>query len=142
MGSVPNVGLMAQKAEEYGSHDKTFEAPGNGSIRLIDGSGKTLLQQDVEKGDIFRACTVKDIPIQDWVKLAVNRGRASSTPVVFWLNKNRAHDAQIIEKVNRYLKDHDTNAAGLSHRPLPHLGIGHQCKNVVHRSAYQWRRTV
>jgi isocitrate dehydrogenase len=109
MGSVPNVGLMAQKAEEYGSHDKTFEAPGNGSIRLIDGSGKTLLQQDVEKGDIFRACTVKDIPIQDWVKLAVNRGRASSTPVVFWLNKNRAHDAQIIEKVNRYLKDHDTN---------------------------------
>jgi len=109
MGSVPNVGLMAQKAEEYGSHDKTFEAPGNGSIRLIDGSGKTLLQQDVEKGDIFRACTVKDIPIQDWVKLAVNRARASSTPVVFWLNKNRAHDAQIIEKVNRYLKDHDAN---------------------------------
>jgi len=109
MGSVPNVGLMAQKAEEYGSHDKTFEAPGNGSIRLIDGSGKTLLQQDVEKGDIFRACTVKDIPIQDWVKLAVNRARASSTPVVFWLNKDRAHDAQIIEKVNRYLKDHDTN---------------------------------
>jgi len=109
MGSVPNVGLMAQKAEEYGSHDKTFEAPSKGSIRLIDGSGKTLLQQDVEKGDIFRACTVKDIPIQDWVKLAVNRARASSTPVVFWLNKNRAHDAQIIEKVNRYLKDHDTN---------------------------------
>jgi len=109
MGSVPNVGLMAQKAEEYGSHDKTFEAPGNGSIRLIDGSGNILHQQDVEKGDIFRACTVKDIPIQDWVKLAVNRARASSTPVVFWLNKDRAHDAQIIEKVNRYLKDHDTN---------------------------------
>ena len=109
MGSVPNVGLMAQKAEEYGSHDKTFEAPGKGTIRVLDGAGKTLLQQDVEKGDIFRACTVKDIPIQDWVKLAVNRARASSTPVVFWLNKDRAHDAQIIEKVNRYLKDHDTN---------------------------------
>jgi isocitrate dehydrogenase len=108
MGSVPNVGLMAQKAEEYGSHDKTFEAPGKGTIRVLDGAGKTLLQQDVEKGDIFRACTVKDIPIQDWVKLAVNRARASSTPVVFWLTKNRAHDAQIIEKVNRYLKDHDT----------------------------------
>jgi isocitrate dehydrogenase len=108
MGSVPNVGLMAQKAEEYGSHDKTFEAPGKGTIRVLDGADKTLLQQDVEKGDIFRACTVKDIPIQDWVKLAVNRARASSTPVVFWLTKNRAHDAQIIEKVNRYLKDHDT----------------------------------
>ena len=109
MGSVPNVGLMAQKAQEYGSHDKTFEAPGNGSIRLIDGAGNILHQQDVETGDIFRACTVKDIPIQDWVKLAVNRARASSTPVVFWLNKDRPHDAQLIEKVNRYLKDHDTN---------------------------------
>jgi isocitrate dehydrogenase len=108
MGSVPNVGLMAQKAEEYGSHDKTFEAPGNGSIKVIDGAGNVLHQIDVEKDDIFRACTVKDIPIQDWVKLAVNRARASSTPVVFWLNKDRAHDAQIIEKVNRYLKDHDT----------------------------------
>ncbi len=108
MGSVPNVGLMAQKAEEYGSHDKTFEAPGNGTIRMIDGAGNVLHQQDVEKSDIFRACTVKDIPIQDWVKLAVNRARASSTPVVFWLNKDRAHDAQIIEKVNGYLKDHDT----------------------------------
>ena len=109
MGSVPNVGLMAQKAEEYGSHDKTFEAPGNGSIKFIDGAGNVLLEQQVEKDDIFRACTVKDIPIQDWVKLAVRRARASSTPVVFWLNKDRAHDAQIIEKVNRYLKDHDTN---------------------------------
>ena len=108
MGSVPNVGLMAQKAEEYGSHDKTFEAPGNGTIRVIDGAGKVLLEQQVEKDDIFRGCTVKDIPIQDWVKLAVNRARASSTPVVFWLNKNRSHDAQLIEKVNRYLKDHDT----------------------------------
>ena len=109
MGTVPNVGLMAQKAEEYGSHDKTFEAPGKGSIRVIDGAGNTLHELDVEEGDIFRACQVKDIPIQDWVKLAVNRARLSSTPVVFWLDKNRAHDAQIIEKLNRYLKDHDTN---------------------------------
>ena len=108
MGSVPNVGLMAQKAEEYGSHDKTFEAPGKGTIRMIDGGGNVLHEQDAEKDDIFRACTVKDIPIQDWVKLAVNRARASSTSVVFWLNKDRAHDAQLIEKVNRYLKDHDT----------------------------------
>ena len=108
MGSVPNVGLMAQKAQEYGSHDKTFEAPGNGTIRVIDGAGNVLHQIEVEKGDIFRSCTVKDIPIQDWVKLAVNRAKASSTPVVFWLNKDRAHDAQLIEKLNRYLKDHDT----------------------------------
>jgi isocitrate dehydrogenase len=108
MGSVPNVGLMAQKAEEYGSHDKTFEAPGDGTIRIIDGAGKTILRQEVEKGDIFRSCTVRDIPIQDWVKLAVKRARASSTPVVFWLNKDRAHDEQLIAKVNRYLKDHDT----------------------------------
>lgn len=107
MGSVPNVGLMAQKAEEYGSHDKTFEAPGEGTIRVLDGAGNVFLEQLVEKNDIFRACTVKDIPIQDWVKLAVNRSKASSTPVVFWLNKNRAHDAQLIEKTNRYLKDHD-----------------------------------
>ena len=113
MGSVPNVGLMAQKAEEYGSHDRTFEAPGEGTIRVLDGAGKVLLEQPVEKDDIFRACTVKDIPIQDWVKLAVNRSRASSTPVVFWLNKNRAHDAQLIEKLNRYLKDHDTKGLDL-----------------------------
>ena len=108
MGSVPNVGLMAQKAEEYGSHDKTFEAPGNGTIRVMDGAGNVLLEQAVEKDDIFRACTVKDIPIQDWVKLAVNRSKASGMPVVFWLNKNRSHDAQLIEKLNRYLKDHNT----------------------------------
>jgi isocitrate dehydrogenase len=108
MGSVPNVGLMAQRAEEYGSHDKTFEAPAKGTIRVIDGAGNVLHQHEVEKGDIWRMCTVKDIPIQDWVKLAVNRARASSTPVVFWLDKTRAHDAQLIEKVNRYLKDHDT----------------------------------
>ena len=109
MGSVPNVGLMAQKAQEYGSHDKTFEAPGNGTIRMLDGAGNVLHEQAVETGDIFRACIVKDIPIQDWVKLAVNRARLSSTPVVFWLNKDRAHDAQLIEKLNLYLKDHDTN---------------------------------
>lgn len=108
MGSVPNVGLMAQKAEEYGSHDKTYEASGKGTIRMIDGSGHVLHERNVEQGDIFRACTVKDVPIQDWVKLAVNRSKASSTPVVFWLNKNRPHDAQLIEKVNRYLKEHDT----------------------------------
>lgn len=108
MGSVPNVGLMAQKAEEYGSHDKTYEASGKGTIRMIDGAGHVLHERDVEPGDIFRACTVKDVPIQDWVKLAVNRSKASSTPVVFWLNRNRPHDAQLIEKVNRYLKQHDT----------------------------------
>ncbi len=109
MGSVPNVGLMAQKAEEYGSHDKTFEAPGTGSIRVIDGAGNVMHEHKVDVGDIFRSCIVKDIPIQDWVKLAVNRARLSATPVVFWLDKNRAHDAQIIEKVSQYLKDHDTN---------------------------------
>ena len=109
MGTVPNVGLMAQKAEEYGSHDKTFEAPGKGTIRVIDGAGNPIHELAVEEGDIFRACQVKDIPIQDWVKLAVNRSRLSNTPVVFWLNTDRAHDRQIIEKVNRYLKDHDTS---------------------------------
>jgi isocitrate dehydrogenase len=108
MGSVPNVGLMAQQAEEYGSHDKTFEAPANGKMRAVDASGKTLLEQHVEQGDIFRMCQAKDAPIQDWVKLAVTRARLSNTPAVFWLDKNRAHDAQIIRKVERYLKDHDT----------------------------------
>jgi len=108
MGSVPNVGLMAQKAEEYGSHDKTFKAPGNGTIRVVDASGKTLLEQGVEEGDIFRMCQTKDAAIRDWVKLAVNRARATGAPAIFWLDKNRAHDAQLIEKVNRYLKDHDT----------------------------------
>ncbi|OGQ64739.1 MAG: isocitrate dehydrogenase (NADP(+)) [Deltaproteobacteria bacterium RIFCSPLOWO2_12_FULL_42_16] len=108
MGSVPNVGLMAQKAEEYGSHDKTFKAPGNGTIRIVDASGKVLLEQNVEEGDIFRSCQTKDAAIQDWIKLAVTRARATGAPAVFWLDKNRAHDAQMIEKVNRYLKDHDT----------------------------------
>lgn len=114
MGSVPNVGLMAQKAEEYGSHDKTFQAPGNGTIRIVDASGKTLLSHDVEAGDIWRACQVKDAPVQDWVKLAVKRARATGDPAIFWLDSNRAHDAQIIAKVNRYLGDHDT--AGLDIR--------------------------
>ena len=109
MGTVPNVGLMAQKAEEYGSHDKTFEAPGNGTIKLVDAAGNSLLEQPVETGDIFRSCMVKDIPIQDWVKLAVTRARLSETPVVFWLNKDRAHDAELIKKLDVYLKDHDTN---------------------------------
>ena len=117
MGTVPNVGLMAQKAEEYGSHDKTFKSPGNGTIRIVDASGKTLLEQKVEEGDIFRACQTKDAPIQDWVKLAVTRARATGAPAVFWLEKNRAHDAQIIEKVNRYLKNHDTK--GLDIKIMP-----------------------
>jgi isocitrate dehydrogenase len=108
LGSVPNVGLMAQKAEEYGSHDKTFIAPGKGTIRAVDSSGTTLLEQKVEEGDIFRMCQTKDAAIKDWVKLAVKRAKATGAPAVFWLDKNRAHDAQIIEKVNKYLKDHDT----------------------------------
>jgi len=109
MGTVPNVGLMAQKAEEYGSHDKTFLCPGNGTVRIVAANGQTLLEQNVEEGDIFRACQVKDLPIQDWVKLAVNRARATGWPAVFWLDKDRAHDAQLIEKVNRYLPEHDTS---------------------------------
>ena len=117
MGSVPNVGLMAQAAEEYGSHNKTFEIPGKGTVTVTDKSGKVLLSHEVEAGDIWRACQTKDAPIQDWVKLAVNRARASKTPAVFWLDKNRAHDAQIIAKVEKYLKDHDTS--GLDIRILP-----------------------
>jgi len=109
MGSVPNVGLMAQKAEEYGSHDKTFEIKADGVVRVIDGQGRLLLQQDVEAGDIWRMCQAKDAPIQDWVKLAVNRARASNTPAVFWLDPLRSHDGVVIEKVQKYLKDHDTS---------------------------------
>jgi isocitrate dehydrogenase len=108
MGNVSNVGLMALKAEEYGSHDKTFEAPANGKFRVVDASGKTLLEQTVEPGDIFRMCQVKDIPIQDWVALAVRRARATGAPAIFWLDENRGHDAQIIAKVNKYLPAHDT----------------------------------
>ncbi|MES2605991.1 MAG: NADP-dependent isocitrate dehydrogenase [Pseudomonadota bacterium] len=108
MGSVPNVGLMAQAAEEYGSHDKTFEAKGAGTIRVVNAAGEVLLQHAVEKGDIWRMCQVKDAPIQDWVKLAVNRARLSNTPAVFWLSPQRAHDRELITKVNTYLKNHDT----------------------------------
>ena len=108
IGSVPNVGLMAQKAEEYGSHDKTFTAPGNGVIRVVDAAGSVQMEQQVEQGDIFRMCQVKDAPIRDWVRLAVNRAKATGAPAVFWLDSNRAHDAQIIAKVNEYLKEHDT----------------------------------
>lgn len=109
MGSVPNVGLMAQKAEEYGSHDKTFQMEEAGTVQVVDSSGKVLMDQKVEAGDIFRMCQVKDAPIQDWVKLAVNRAKATGSPAVFWLDKNRAHDAQLIQKVETYLQDHDTS---------------------------------
>ncbi|KQR70716.1 NADP-dependent isocitrate dehydrogenase [Pedobacter sp. Leaf176] len=108
MGSVPNVGLMAQKAEEYGSHDKTFQAAAAGTIRVTDADGQVFFDQKVEEGDIFRMCQTKDAPIQDWVKLAVNRARLSETPAVFWLDVKRAHDREIIAKVNKYLKDYDT----------------------------------
>ncbi|MFN0257498.1 NADP-dependent isocitrate dehydrogenase [Pedobacter ureilyticus] len=113
MGSVPNVGLMAQKAEEYGSHDKTFQAAANGTIRVTDAAGNVFFEQAVETGDIFRMCQTKDAPIQDWVKLAVNRARLSNTPAVFWLDENRAHDAEIIKKVNKYLPNFDTEGLDL-----------------------------
>ncbi|MDO8291215.1 MAG: NADP-dependent isocitrate dehydrogenase, partial [Parvibaculum sp.] len=108
MGSVANVGLMAQKAEEYGSHDKTFKVPGTGKVRVVDASGATVFEHSVEEGDIWRMCQTKDLPIQDWVKLAVTRARATSTPAVFWLDENRAHDVQLIKKVKLYLQNHDT----------------------------------
>ncbi|WDJ90276.1 NADP-dependent isocitrate dehydrogenase [Xanthomonas campestris] len=117
MGSVPNVGLMAQKAEEYGSHDKTFQMSAAGTVKVTDGNGSTVFEHAVEAGDLWRMCQVKDAPIQDWVKLAVERARLSDTPAVFWLDKARAHDAQVIAKVETYLKDHDTN--GLDIRILP-----------------------
>ncbi|HEX4352312.1 MAG TPA: NADP-dependent isocitrate dehydrogenase [Polyangiales bacterium] len=114
MGSVPNVGLMAQAAEEYGSHDKTFRVPGKGNVRVVDASGATLFDQAVEAGDIWRMCQTKDAPIRDWVKLAVSRAKLSNTPAVFWLDPQRAHDRQIIEKVQRYLKDHDTTGLDIT----------------------------
>ena len=117
MGTVPNVGLMAKKAEEYGSHDKTFEVPADGTVRVIDGGGATLLEHEVEAGDIWRACQVKDEPVRDWVKLAVSRARATGAPAVFWLDRDRAHDAQLIAKVETYLPDHDTD--GLEIQILP-----------------------
>jgi isocitrate dehydrogenase len=109
MGSVPNVGLMAQAAEEYGSHDKTFQVTENGVVRVVDGNGTVLMQHNVEAGDIWRMCQTKDAPVRDWVKLAVNRARLSDTPAVFWLDSNRAHDRELIKKVELYLKDHDTS---------------------------------
>lgn len=111
MGTVPNVGLMAQKAEEYGSHDKTFEISADGKVQVLDASGKVIIEHTVEKGDIWRMCQVKDLPVQDWVKLAVERARATGDPAVFWLDENRAHDAELIKKVNKYLANHKT--AGL-----------------------------
>ena len=108
MGSVPNVGLMAKKAEEYGSHDKTFELAAAGEVRVVDAAGQTLIAHAVEAGDIWRMCQVKDAPVQDWVKLAVSRARATGAPAVFWLDETRAHDAELIKKVNVYLADHDT----------------------------------
>jgi isocitrate dehydrogenase len=114
MGTVSNVGLMAQKAEEYGSHDKTFLALGSGLIRIVDSSGSTLLEQEVEKGDIFRSCQTKDEPIKDWVKLTVTRARATGTPAIFWLDENRGHDAEIISKVKTYLPEHDTSGLDIS----------------------------
>jgi isocitrate dehydrogenase len=117
MGSVPNVGLMAQKAQEYGSHDKTFEISGDGSVRVVDAGGNVLLEHSVEAGDVWRACQVKDAPIRDWVKLAVSRARATGSPAVFWLDVQRAHDAQLIAKVEAYLLEHDTS--GLDIKILP-----------------------
>jgi isocitrate dehydrogenase len=117
VGSVSNVGLMAQKAEEYGSHDKTFEAPGDGTIRVVDGSGAILMEQSVETGDVFRMCQTKDAAIQDWVKLGVNRARATGAAAIFWLDANRAHDAELIKKVNEYLPLYDT--VGLDIRMMP-----------------------
>jgi isocitrate dehydrogenase len=114
MGTVPNVGLMAQKAEEYGSHDKTFQVASAGTIKISDSNGNVLIAQPVEAGDIFRACQVKDAPVQDWIKLAVTRAKATNTPAIFWLDKNRAHDAQLIKKVNAYLPNHDTTGLEIS----------------------------
>ena len=108
MGTVPNVGLMAQKAEEYGSHDKTFTMKSEGTMRVVNDNGETLIEHVVAEGDIWRMCQAKDAPIQDWVKLAVTRAKASNTPAVFWLDENRGHDAEMIKKVNTYLADHDT----------------------------------
>ena len=117
MGNVSNVGLMAQKAEEYGSHDKTFEIAANGSVRVSDASGTVLLEHTVEKGDIWRMCRTRDLPIQDWVKLAVNRARMTDQPAIFWLDEERAHDAQLIAKVENYIKEHDTSGLEISIMP-------------------------
>jgi isocitrate dehydrogenase len=129
IGSVPNVGLMAQAAEEYGSHDKTFEIPANGTVRVVNAAGETLIEHDVEAGDIWRACQTKDIPVRDWVKLAVTRARASGSPAIFWLDESRAHDAEIIKKVQAYLPDHDTS--GLEIRVLsPELATAYSLERM------------
>ncbi len=128
MGTVPNVGLMAQKAEEYGSHDKTFEVPHAGTVRVVDEGGAVLMEHTVEQGDIWRMCQVKDAPVRDWVKLAVARARATNTPVVFWLDEQRAHDAQLIAKVKQYLGEHDTS------------GLTIEIKNVVDATRYTLER--
>lgn len=130
MGSVPNVGLMAQKAEEYGSHDKTFEIPFSGKVDVIDSEGKVLLTHEVEEGDIWRMCQTKDAPIQDWVKLAVTRARLSQTPAVFWLDKNRAHDREIIKKVEKYLPTHDTTGLEI-HIMTPVEATQFSCERIV-----------
>ena len=127
MGTVPNVGLMAQKAEEYGSHDKTFEIPAKGTVKVIDQDGTVLIEHQVEEGDIWRACQSKDAPIRDWVKLAVTRARQSATPAIFWLDENRAHDAQLIKKVNEYLKEHDTAGLDISiQKPVDAIRVSMQ----------------
>jgi isocitrate dehydrogenase len=129
IGSVPNVGLMAQAAEEYGSHDKTFEIPANGTVRVLNAAGEVLIEHDVETGDIWRACQTKDIPVRDWVKLAVTRARATGSPAIFWLNESRAHDAEIIKKVNAYLPEHDT--AGLEIQVLsPELATAYSLERM------------
>ncbi len=129
MGSVANVGLMAKKAEEYGSHDKTFEIPTDGVVRVVDDAGQTLMEHSVEAGDLWRMCQTKDVPIQDWVKLAVNRARATGSPTVFWLDENRAHDAQIIAKVNQYLPLHDTTDLNIKILP-PVEAMRFTCEQV------------
>ena len=129
MGSVPNVGLMAQKAEEYGSHDKTFLIPHDGTVRVVDDNGKVWMEQDVRQGDIFRMCQTKDAPIADWVKLAVNRARLSNTPAVFWLDAERAHDREVIAKVERYLREHDTHGLDITIKS-PAQAMGHSLARI------------
>src|SRR5437879_11962006 len=118
MGSVPNVGLMAQAAEEYGSHDKTFEIPAAGTVRVVDDGGNAVLEHAVAAGDIWRMCQTKDLPIRDWVQLAVTRARASGAPAVFWLDQDRAHDAQLLEKVRAYLPELDTNGLQIDRKSV------------------------
>ncbi|AMM50447.1 isocitrate dehydrogenase [Rufibacter sp. DG15C] len=130
MGTVPNIGLMAQKAEEYGSHDKTFQITASGTVRVVDASGKAVMEHKVEEGDIWRMCQTKDLPIQDWVKLAVTRARITGAPAIFWLDPKRAHDANLIKKVNQYLKDHDTN--GLEIKIMsPVEAMRYSCERAV-----------